>query len=119
FRDYRFGGAEPVAADAPLTRNGLYPLAGYLVYWASSLNTVLAKIPDDRRLDVRTDDMADRAVDIARFSGIDPAHLRIEKSHAFQNKERFGVIEELDADYVDAMVSRICAPLAERLNLPI
>lgn len=115
-REYRFRSdyfTHPVEERA-LQERGLYTLDGYLSYWAIHNHKVLATIPDDRLLIVRTNDISKRAHDIADFAGLPRDTVRTQHTHAFKNPEKFHVLNEILRDYLEAKVREHCAPLMNK-----
>jgi hypothetical protein len=117
FREFRFRPHELThpPEEAVLKSRGLYTLDAYLAYWASQTRAVLEKVPADRLLVVRTDQITARAADIARFAGLPPALAAAQKSRANPAKAKFGILSELDADYVDAKIREHGGELVDRL----
>ncbi|WP_423822264.1 sulfotransferase [Salinisphaera sp. SPP-AMP-43] len=105
FRDLRFGSDTPhPPEEAPLARRGLYTLDGYLAYWHWHNHCVLERVPEQRLLVFPTRDIDSRARQISRFCGIDEQHVNPQGTHAFKNDRRFGVLEELDPDYLQSKI---------------
>ena len=115
-REFRFRADEfehPPAEQA-LKARGLYTLDGYLSYWACHNHKVLTTIPADRLFIVRTNEITEKAHEIARFAGL-PAHaVRVEASHSFKNPQKFDVLQEIDRAHLEAKVEAHCAPLMVR-----
>lgn len=103
FRNMRFGEMPFTPEDEPLMRRGLYPLRGYLNYWRHSIESVRSRVPADRLLTVRTDEIDARGAEIARFCQLED--WRQERVHSFANPERFGVLEELDSSYLEDCIA--------------
>lgn len=101
FRKFRFGPASGHPdAEAPLAERGLFTLAGYFGYWESAISTLRARIPAERLMIVQTEELGPRASEIAAFAGIDIGEKGPSKTHSFQNTERFGVLDDIDRDYL-------------------
>ncbi len=111
-RDLRFGSphAHPPEEHA-LEVRGLYTLDGYLSYWAAHNRRVLEVVPEDRLLVVRTDEITPRAEEIRRFAGVSHAAARPTKSHTYKALAKFGVLGDLDAEYLAGKISEHCAQL--------
>lgn len=97
-----------------LEHRGLYTLDGYLGYWADHNSTVLESVPADRLLVVRTDDLSASARQIAAFAGIPHSSTIAERTHAFRNPTKFGLLREIDTDHLEQKVRQHCGPLMER-----
>ncbi len=113
FRDYRFarGGVHP-PEETLLKDRGLFTVAGYLDYWCAAMRAV-ERIPKDRRLVVRTDDISTRSADIAEFCGVAGGAAPSDRSKAYVNPERSGVLHQLPRAYVDAMIAEKCGELVQ------
>lgn len=116
FREYRFRPdlfSHPPEEEA-LKRRGLYTLDGYLSYWARHNSRVLATVPKNRLLIVRTSEITKRAHDIAAFAGIPKESVRVQESHSFRNPENFNVLREVDESHLEGKVRAYCFPLMEQ-----
>jgi hypothetical protein len=94
-----------------LKEHGLHTLDGYLAYWAEHNGGVVAKVPADRLLVVRTDQIRHRAVEIADFAGLPRKTLNVERAHAFKNPKKFNIVRQLDRGFVEQKVAKHCGPL--------
>ncbi len=116
FRNYRFGKAidHPVNEQA-LAENGLHTLKGYLSYWQYSVRKAMEKLPPERYLLVSTFDIGKRSNDIAEFCGIQYQQNPSSVSHAFRNPSRFGVLNELDKNYLLNTVEEVVGDTARTI----
>ena len=103
FREVRFGQPRFAPQDAPLQERGLFPLRGYLDYWRHSIEAVVHDVAPDRLLVVRTEDLDRRRHEIADFCGL--ASAEAQSLHSFANPARYGVLEEIAPDHVDACIA--------------
>lgn len=94
-----------------LKENGLYTLDGYLSYWGNHNRTVIDTVPENRLLIVRTDKITERTEEIAAFAGILSSNLRKEKSHVFKAKAKFGLLDQVDQEYLEYKVKEHCGDL--------
>lgn len=115
-RKYRFRADTFVhpPEEFALKEKGLYTLDGYLSYWASHNYQVLAKVPEDRLMIVRTNEITKNAHAIAEFAGLSGNCVLTQRSHAFKNPERFHVLREIPQDYIEAKVKEHCSLLMTR-----
>ena len=113
FRDYRFraGDLAHPPGEAALRERGLYTLDGYLSYWARHNQCVLATVPAERLLIVDTDRISQEVGRIATFAGVPARAADRASSHAFKAKAKYGVLDEIDPDYLRARVQANCGPL--------
>jgi hypothetical protein len=112
-RDYRFGGQEftYAAGDQAFKKKGLRPLEAYLSHWATHNRDVLKKVPAERLLVVRTDQISGRSQEIAAFAGIPVRAIQTRKTHAHHNETKVNLVGELDRDYLEQLVKKHCQPL--------
>lgn len=100
--------------ELALKERGLYTLDGYLSYWANHNNQVLAKVPMDRLMIVRTNEITKKAYEIADFAGLSNDSVLPQRSHSFKNPERFHVLREIPEVYLEAKVRKHCGQLMAR-----
>jgi hypothetical protein len=115
-REHRFRANEfsHLSEERPLREKGLYTLDGYLSYWASHNNRVLSSVPEDRLMIVKTNEITERADDIADFAGLPKASIQLEHSHSFRNSIKFNVLQEIQETYLEAKVQEHCGTLMKR-----
>lgn len=116
FRDFRFGttsGHPP--EEAPLAGRGLYTLGGYLNYWRDAIERTTTAIPPERLLIVQTEEIGARVEEIAAFCGFSLKGRKPQTTHAFRTPHRFGVLEEIDRDYLLATSEAIVGETARRV----
>lgn len=93
---------------------GLFALDAYLSRWAAHNAKVLAEIPAERLLVVRTDQIRERACDIADFAGLPRNALRLHRTHEYRNPVQRKLILELDRNFLEQKVVQHCRPLMNR-----
>lgn len=112
FRDFRFGSRDNLPPEETvLAQASLYSLSGYLNYWRTAIDLSRHAIGAEPLLILRTQDLLGRAHEIAEFCGSDGFVPQAYKSHAFANPERFGLLEQIDADYLVEMTEAVCGEL--------
>ena len=92
--------------EGPLRRRGLYTLDGYFSHWAEQNRRVIDVVPADRLLIVPTHRLTSRAAEIVSLIGLPSSAVSPERSHSFQAPRRFGVLAEIDRDYLEAVGRR-------------
>ena len=97
-----------------LKETGLYPLDGYLARWSAHNDKVLAAIPKERLLVVRTDQIGQRAYEIAVFAGLPRHTVRLNRTCEYQNPVQRQIISEIDRDFLEGKVGQHCRPLMNR-----
>jgi len=102
------------AGDEVLKTAGLPNLDNQLFQWRKYNEEVLATVPAERLLVVRTDQITKRAFEIADFACLPRRTVRLEGTHAFQNRVTRQPIREIDRTFLEATVEEHCRPLMAR-----
>lgn len=114
-RDVRF--KRNVFEHAPeeriLAEHGLHTLDGYFSYWAEHNQKVLATVPKDRLLVVRTHEISAQIPRIADFLGVPPDKLERQRSHSFKAESKFDILAKLDRQFVEQKVDLHCRTLMD------
>ncbi|MGC9502487.1 sulfotransferase [Baaleninema sp.] len=97
-----------------LQENGLYTLDGYLSYWASHNQKVLSTVPTERLMVVKTKEITNKAYEICEFAGFPSSVLRVDRSHRFKNPKKYGILQQIDREYLTSKVDRHCQELMEK-----
>ena len=105
---------EPTKYDEPLLELGFPPLPCFFQLWARHNETVLAAVPSERLLVVRTSEILDRLGDIAAFTGVPTEALRRERGWLFASSTKHRVLARLDRQYVAETAALMCGPLMEQ-----
>jgi hypothetical protein len=111
---YDRAGAVHSPEEQVLKATGLYPLDGYLSRWAAHNEQVLAAIPSERLLVVRTDQISSRAHEIADFARLPRHAVRPDRTHEYRNPEQRQIILEIDRNFLEKKVAQHCRPLMSR-----
>jgi hypothetical protein len=98
-----------------LAEKGLYTLDGYLSYWAWHNQLALDVVPPERLLIIPTHEISSSTEKLADFLHIPHLHLNTKRSHAFEGKEMFNVLDQLEPDYLQAKVQEHCGGVMERV----
>jgi Sulfotransferase domain len=115
FDDYQFAAWDfrHVEEERVLAEHGLRTLRHYLSHWTAHNQTVIATVPKERLLVVRTDDLDNSSGQFATFLGV-PAHtIDLTRSHLFRNPKRFHLMSSIDSAFLDENVRRYCGPLMQ------
>ena len=96
------------AEELVLKENGLYPVDNYLARWAAHNEKVLATVPRERLLVVRTEQIEERAKEIADFAGLPRYAVRVQRTHEYRNPVQREIIQELDREFLEGKVERHC-----------
>lgn len=105
---------EHAPQESLLKEQGVRSLDYYFSYWAWHNAGVLEKVPQDRLLVVRTDQIGQRAFEIADFAGLPQRAVRQERTHEFRNPGKKLILQEIDRGFVEAIVEKRCRPLMQR-----
>jgi hypothetical protein len=111
FRAHR---AEHAPEEQVLKERGFMNLDCYLSYWATHNWDVIEKVPAERLLVVRTDQIQDRAFQIADFAGFPRRSVRLDRTHEYRNPEKEQILRQIDRDFLEARVEKHCRPLMAR-----
>jgi hypothetical protein len=100
--------------EQALQEHGLYTLDGYLSYWTMHNDKVLSSIPREQLLVLQTDQITERAGELADFAGVARSSIRLGRSHAFKNPQKFGILQKIDRNYLQRKVTLHCGQLMQR-----
>jgi hypothetical protein len=111
---YERKGSVHAPEEQVLKANGLFTIDSYLARWAAHNEKVLATIPAERLLIVRTDQIKQRAHEIADFAGLPRHTVRLNQTHEFQNPVQREIIGEINRNFLERKVDEHCRPLMNR-----
>lgn len=94
----------------------LHTLDGYLTYWNTHNRHVLETIPAERLFMLRTDDIGERAGELAAFLGIPASKADPSRSHTYRRSSDDRLLDTLDPEYVMEKCEVHCRELMERLH---
>lgn len=100
--------------DEFLRQRGLLSVDCYLATWSRHNGRVLASVPAEKLLIVKTNELAAKLPEIAAFAGV--AAERINRAFRAQDpaREKHGVLDQVDAAYLEDRVAARCADLMRR-----
>jgi hypothetical protein len=102
------------AQEQILKENRLHTLDGYFSDWTRHNSEVLAKVPAQRLLVVKTNEIRERAFEIADFAGLPRRAILLHRTRTFQNPNKQDLIRKIDRDFLEAKVQKHCRPLMTR-----
>lgn len=116
FRDFRFRAKKYSHApeESVLKERGLHTLDGYLSYWAMHNERTVYCVPPEQLLIVRTDQIRQRAFEIAEFGGFPSSTVDLERTHSFKNPKKFNLLRQIDCQFLENKVQKYCRPLMQR-----
>ncbi|MGH6820932.1 MAG: sulfotransferase, partial [Methylocella sp.] len=97
-----------------LKERGLGTLDRQFSWWTRRISTVLTKASAAQLLVVRTDEITNRAFEIADFCGLPSHAVRKDRSHAFFGSEKCGILRRIDRAFVETKVEKHCRELMTR-----
>jgi len=97
-----------------LKAQGLYSLDAYFSHWAMRNGQAIAKIPADRLFIVRTDQLRERAYELADFAGLPHRSVRPHRTHEYKNPGKRPILREIDRAFLEQKVEQHCRPLMTR-----
>jgi hypothetical protein len=112
-RAFNLENEPPVYApeEENLRQEGLDSASRLLSQWAKRNALAIEKIPAERLFVVRTDQLKQRAFEIADFVGLHRRLVRPERAHEFQNPSKRMPLLELDPQFVERAAMKYCRPL--------
>jgi len=100
--------------EEALKNRNLCNLDTYFSSWATRNRRVLDQVPPERLFVVRTDQIRDRAFELADFAGLPRRVVRLHRTHEFKNSRKLGIIREIDREFLERKVEQHCRPLMTR-----
>jgi hypothetical protein len=112
FRELKFGvPAGHPREERALAELGLFTLDGYLASWAEHNRRVLAAVPRDRLLVIRTHEIARDLPAIAEFVGVPADTVSASRAHSYKAAVRLDVPSRLDPAYLEERFEAHCGEL--------
>jgi hypothetical protein len=111
---YDHGEALYSPEEQVLKDTGLYPLQNYFFRWAAQNDQVLTTVPKERLLIIRTDQIRERAYEIADFAGLPRYTIRLDRTHEYRNPVPRQIIREIGRNFLESKVEERCRPLMNR-----
>lgn len=108
------GARDYAPEERVLSENQLANLDSYFSRWKSRNEEVLAKVPAPRLLIVRTDQITQKAFEIADFAGLPRRAVCLARTHSFQNPAKQELIRKVDRAFLERKVQHHCLPLMTR-----
>jgi hypothetical protein len=115
YQDVRFGrlGVAFRPEETLLEKAGLYPVAGFLSYWARMNAQLLDSTPKDRTLILKTEDLNRSVGVLAGFCGVSAATIR--QAHENAMKRTWEGLVQLPAEFIRSLADVYCSDLMEQL----
>jgi Sulfotransferase domain len=108
------GARDYAPEEQVLSENQLDNLDSHFSRWKSRNEKVLAKVPAPRLLIVRTDQITQKAFEIADFAGLRRRAVCLARTHSFQNPAKQELIRKVDRAFLERKVQHHCLPLMTR-----
>jgi hypothetical protein len=100
--------------DRVLAERRLWPLDAWLRFWNQHNTRILALVPRERLLVVRTQDIRREIPRLAEFLGVPPDTLDAGRTHEHKAEAKFGLVSDIDENYLHARVAARCGDLMEK-----
>jgi hypothetical protein len=108
----------PIPADPEQERAlaglGLPSLSSYLCYWGEHNRRMLAAVPPERLLVVRTHELGQSLPRVAELLGVPNETLSAESSHANRRRKDAGLLDSVSRQYLASLVEQYGGDLVER-----
>lgn len=111
---YGMGAFDHTKEERLLADHDLAPLDSYFSYWARHNSDVLRKVPNDRLLVIRTDQLSASLGALASLAGVPTATLDPRHMHSHKAPVKHGVLAKLDPDFVRQKAEDHCGDLMQR-----
>lgn len=96
-------------AEAPIFEPlDLFPLDAYLDYWARCNRRLLAFVPPDRSLWLKTEEISRSLDSLASFAGTEVDRLDSEQTHLFKGATKHDVLQRVDQDFLEDTIESRC-----------
>ena len=100
--------------DRVLEECGLCPLDLWLRAWNYHNARMLALVPSERLLIVRTQDIRRDLPRLAQFLELPPDTLDADRSHEFKAAAKFRLLSKIDQNYLHTRVAELCGDLMKK-----
>ena len=87
---------------------------GYLSFWAAHNREILANVPADRLLIVRTHEIQDDIERMAKFLAIPAETLDRSQAHQYGATRQYGILAKIDRDFLEEKVDLHCRDLMDQ-----
>jgi hypothetical protein len=117
FLDFRFGSRKKHAKEeAILAEKGLYTLDGYFSSWREHNSKVLATVPKERLLIVKTTEINQSLQRIEEFLGIPPGTLphKVRKNVRRKKFKKLNILSQIDKDFLEEKANFHCKELMDK-----
>jgi hypothetical protein len=97
-----------------LKKHGFRSLASNFSYWTRHNMEVIDKVSPAQLLVVRTDQIHDKAMEIADFAKLPRRAVCLERTYQYRNPAKQPFLQQIDRHFVEAMAQQYCQPLMTR-----
>jgi hypothetical protein len=102
------------AGDQVLAEQGLWPLDAWLRFWNQHNTRIMALVPRERLLIVRTQDIRGDIPRLAEFLEVPPNTLDPGRSHEHRAEAKFSLVPKIDEKYLHERVAARCGDLMKQ-----
>jgi hypothetical protein len=106
-RDLNYGSSGDIFSSEEAVLNshdGLYPIKGYLQYWAERNTKVLNQVNSKNLLVFKTNSIKDNLNNMSQFLGVPTRSLNINNSHSFKAPKKYNLLSQINTDYIEQLV---------------
>jgi hypothetical protein len=110
--DFKMNEFKHAKEENILANKGLYTLDGYFSYWREHNSRVLATVPEDKLLVVKTQNINQDIQKIEEFLGIMPSTI---SNNVRENvrKKKFNILSQIDKDFLEEKANIHCRELMD------
>ena len=105
----------PYKESKKLPKNKLHSARKYLKYWSWHYRSVINKIPKERLLVIKTDNLSKSRKEVSKFLGIEKKELsKPKKNHETKNKIKLKSV--FDEEKVEEKIEKYCKSTIEKME---
>lgn len=115
-RELRFGSLSVSFApeERILEEHALYTLNAYFGHWAKYIDDVIQKVPAERLLVIKLNELSQSIPRVAAFLGVPEATLDSSGHHVFKAPRRVKILTHMDPDFVERKAQMHCGRLMRK-----
>ena len=102
-----------VKEEAILANNGLYTLDGYFSHWRKCNSKILATVPKEKLLIIKTTEINQSIQQIEEFLGIPRGTLPNQVQENVRRK-KINILSQIDKDFLEEKANFYCKELMDR-----
>lgn len=111
---HRTGPVSTAPEEAAIAALGISSLDGLMGYYGKTAHSILAAVPAERLMVIRTQDISKRLPEIATFAGVPVESLKAEAAHQYKGVVKANLLQSIPRPYLKAIVERHAGSLIDR-----